>query len=67
MVESAGTIVADARYVRDSTGRTGEFAIAVKNAMSGLGYDPRLSAAAQGMGSAVPSDGGFAVPMSIPR
>lgn len=43
----------------------GEFAIAVKNAMSGLGFDPRLSAAAAGMGSAVPSDGGYAVPQEL--
>lgn len=43
----------------------GEFAIAVRSAMSGTGFDPRLSAAATGMGTAVPSDGGFAVPMEV--
>jgi len=43
----------------------GEFAIAVKNAMSGTGFDPRLAAAATGMGTAVPSDGGFAVPIEV--
>lgn len=43
----------------------GEFAIAVKNAMSGRGMDPRLQAAAAGMGSAIPSDGGFLVPMEL--
>lgn len=43
----------------------GEFAIAVKNAMSGHGFDPRLAAAATGMGTAVPSEGGFAVPQEV--
>jgi HK97 family phage major capsid protein len=43
----------------------GEFAIAVKNAMTGQGADPRLFAAATGMGTAVPSEGGFAVPIEI--
>lgn len=43
----------------------GEFAIAVRNAMSGVGFDPRLSAAAAGMGTAIPSDGGFAVPVEV--
>jgi HK97 family phage major capsid protein len=43
----------------------GEFAIAVKNSMSGTGTDPRLFAAATGMGTAVPSDGGFAVPSEV--
>lgn len=43
----------------------GEFAIAVRNAMSGVSFDPRLSAAATGMGTAVPSDGGFAVPLEV--
>jgi HK97 family phage major capsid protein len=43
----------------------GEFAIAVKNAMSGKGTDPRLFAAATGMGTAIPSDGGFAVPQDV--
>jgi len=43
----------------------GEFAIAVRNTMSGTGTDPRLFAAASGMGTAIPSDGGFAVPLEI--
>jgi len=43
----------------------GEFCIAVRNAVQGYGYDPRLSAAAQGMGTAIPSDGGFAVPTQV--
>ncbi len=43
----------------------GEFAIAVRNAMSGTGMDPRLFAAASGMGTAIPSDGGFAVPQEV--
>ena len=43
----------------------GEFAIAVKNQMSGTGTDPRLFAAAIGMGTAIPSDGGFAVPNEV--
>jgi HK97 family phage major capsid protein len=43
----------------------GEFAIAVFNASTGNGMDQRLMAAATGMGTAVPSDGGFAVPMEI--
>lgn len=37
VAESAGLIVADARYVRDSTGRTGEFAIAVADTWQGTG------------------------------
>jgi HK97 family phage major capsid protein len=43
----------------------GEFAIAVRSAMSGTGFDPRLSAAATGMGTSIPSDGGFAVPLEV--
>ncbi len=43
----------------------GEFAIAVKNAASGTGIDSRLFAGATGMGTAIPSDGGFAVPHEI--
>jgi len=43
----------------------GEFCIAVRNAMSGYGFDARLSAAAAGMGTAIPSDGGFAVPTEV--
>lgn len=43
----------------------GEFAIAVMHAMSGTGADPRLFAAATGMGTAVPSDGGYAVPSEL--
>jgi len=43
----------------------GAFAIAVKNAACGLGVDSRLHAAATGMGTAIPSDGGFAVPSEV--
>lgn len=43
----------------------GEFAIAVMNASMGKGMDPRLLAAATGMGTAIPSDGGFAVPLEV--
>lgn len=43
----------------------GEFAIAVRGAMTGTGYDPRLSAAATGMGTSNGADGGFAVPQEI--
>ncbi len=43
----------------------GEFAIAVKNATNGVSFDPRLAATATGMGTAVPSDGGFAVPLEV--
>ena len=43
----------------------GEFAIAVKNAASGLPTDDRLFAAATGQGTQIPSEGGFAVPMEI--
>jgi HK97 family phage major capsid protein len=43
----------------------GEFAIAVMNATTGMGLDPRLGAAATGMGTAVPSEGGFAVPTEL--
>lgn len=43
----------------------GEFAIAVKNLVNGAGTDERLFAAASGQGTAIPSDGGFAVPMEI--
>ena len=43
----------------------GEFAIAVKNQMSGSGSDPRLFAAASGMSTANGPDGGFAVPVEI--
>ena len=43
----------------------GEFAIAVKRASAGEGADPRLFAAATGMGTAIPSDGGFAVPLEV--
>lgn len=42
----------------------GEFAIATMHAASGV-VDPRLMAAATGMGSAVNSDGGFAVPLEV--
>lgn len=43
----------------------GEFAIAVRNAASGHGFDSRLAAAATGMNSTTGSDGGFAVPMEV--
>jgi HK97 family phage major capsid protein len=43
----------------------GEFAIAVRNATAGISIDPRLHAAAAGMGTAIPSDGGFAVPVEV--
>jgi HK97 family phage major capsid protein len=41
----------------------GEFAIAVRNAATGQGFDPRLSAAATGMNSTTGADGGFAIPV----
>jgi HK97 family phage major capsid protein len=40
----------------------GQWAMAVKSAAEGRGTDPRLLAAASGMNSIVPSEGGFAVP-----
>jgi len=40
----------------------GEFAMAVRSASSGMGYDPRLQAAGSGMNSANGADGGFAIP-----
>jgi len=43
----------------------GEFAIAVKNVATNRGVDPRLFAAATGMGTAVPSDGGFNIPQEL--
>jgi len=43
----------------------GEFAIAVRMATTGRGMDPRLMAAATGMGESIPSEGGFAVPPEI--
>jgi HK97 family phage major capsid protein len=43
----------------------GEFGIAVYLASTGQGADPRLFAAATGMGTAIPSDGGFAVPQEV--
>lgn len=42
VAESDGAIVADARYVRDLTGRTGEFAIAVADAWQGSGLGRAL-------------------------
>jgi len=42
VAESADAIVADARYVRDATGRTGEFAIAVADAWQGSGLGRAL-------------------------
>jgi HK97 family phage major capsid protein len=43
----------------------GAFLIAVRNVACGLGVDPRIHAAATGMGSAIPSEGGFAVPSEV--
>jgi HK97 family phage major capsid protein len=43
----------------------GEFAIAVMNQVRGNASDPRLMAAATGMGTAIPSDGGYAVPTEL--
>jgi len=43
----------------------GEFAIAIMNATTGKGADPRLFAVATGMGTAIPSDGGYAVPSEL--
>jgi len=43
----------------------GEFAIAVKNVATGRGADPRLFAVATGMGTAIPSDGAFAIPTEL--
>lgn len=40
----------------------GEFGIAIYNAATGRGQDPRLYAAATGMNTVNPADGGFAVP-----
>lgn len=51
--------------VQASQAALGEFAIAVRAQMTGTGNDPRLFAAATGMGTAIPSDGGFAVPVEI--
>lgn len=41
----------------------GEFGVAIVRAAQGKGFDPRLMAAASGMGEAVDSEGGFAVPV----
>lgn len=54
------TVRAEARAIG-----LGQFAQAVKAAATGEGYDPRLHAAATGMGTQVSSDGGFAVPQEI--
>lgn len=43
----------------------GSFALAVRAAMSGLGTDPRLMAAATGAGTQTDSNLGFAVPMEV--
>jgi len=43
----------------------GEFGVAVYHASMGHGADPRLFAAATGMGTAVPSEGGYAVPQEV--
>ena len=43
----------------------GEFAIAVKHAMSGTGLDPRLMAGPTGQNTQTDSEGGFAVPQEI--
>jgi HK97 family phage major capsid protein len=45
------------------SGGLGAFLIAVKRAAQGRGTDPRLMAAASGMGEAIGPDGGFAVPI----
>jgi HK97 family phage major capsid protein len=47
------------------TAALGEFAAAVYRASMGHSFDPRLAGAASGMGTAVPSEGGFAVPMEV--
>ena len=54
-----------ARLVEVRQAALGEFAIAVKNVMTGRGTDPRLFAAATGLGTAIPSDGGFAIPQDL--
>lgn len=43
----------------------GEWGMAVRAAAMGRNFDPRLFAAASGMNSSVPSEGGFAVPQEI--
>ena len=43
----------------------GEFGVAVYRASTGKGADPRLFAAATGMNTAIPSEGGFAVPEQV--
>lgn len=43
----------------------GEFAMAVRAAMTGTGFDQRLHAAGTGMNSASGADGGFAIPNEI--
>ena len=43
----------------------GEWAIAVKAVTTGIGRDPRLMAAPTGMGTTIPSEGGWAVPEMI--
>lgn len=43
----------------------GEFGIAVRAASMGMGADPRLFAVATGMGTQIPSEGGFAVPQEV--
>src|SRR3990172_9524465 len=43
----------------------GEFGVAVYHSSMGHGADPRLFAAATGMGTAVPSEGGYAVPQEV--
>ncbi len=43
----------------------GEWGIALRAATLGQGTDGRLFAAATGMGTAVPADGGFAVPLEV--
>lgn len=43
----------------------GEWAMAVRLAAMGQGMDPRLMAAASGMNTTIPSEGGFAVPVEV--
>lgn len=43
----------------------GEFALAIMHVMTGRGADPRLFAAATGMGTAIPSEGGYAIPSEL--
>jgi len=58
----------DEMRVEADAAALGEWAIAARKASNGLGADPRLFAAtgdSSGMNTAVPSEGGFAVPSEI--